>query len=73
MFQQDKGAALTCLNRATHPSSVTASDRLQMPVSEQQETDLMWRQAQPRLARPLSRFTVRSLAPTRSTLASTWP
>ena len=73
MFQQESGAELTCLSRATHPSSVTASARLQMPVSEQQEIDLMWRHAQPRLALPLLRYTVRSLAATRSTLAATWP
>ena len=41
MSLQLRGAVLTRLNRARQPSLVTASDRLQMPVSEQQEIDLM--------------------------------
>ena len=73
MDLQLSGAELACMIRAWHPSSVTASDLLQMPMSEQQEIDLIWRHAWPRPRLPWSRCSVMSLAATRSTLATTVP
>jgi len=66
-------AELTRLNCVRHPSSVTASDLLQMPRSEQQEMPrILWR-VSPSLGRASVRWIVRSLAETRSTLATTFP
>ena len=71
---QVQAAELTRLNCATHPASVTTSDLLQSsPVSEQQEMPRILWVVEPSLWEPSSRWSVRSMADTRSTLATTFP
>ena len=71
---QVRAAGLTCMKRARQPASVTTSDLLQSaPVSEQQEIPrIRWR-VSPSLGRPSFRWSVRSMADFRSTLATTFP
>ena len=71
---QVQAAELTRLNCATHPSSVTRSDLLQStPVSEQQEMPRILWMVEPSLWEPSLRWSVRSIADFRSTLATTFP
>ena len=71
---QVQAAELTRLNCATHPSSVTRSDLLQSTlVSEQQEMPRILWMVVPSLWEPSSRWSVRSIADFRSTLATTFP
>ena len=71
---QVRAAGLTCMKRARQPASVTTSDLLQSaPVSEQQEIPrIRWR-VSPSLGRLSFRWSVRSMADFRSTLATTFP